>query len=175
MSWINIAIGGDQKLELVGEMAGWLKLAAPALISAFLSGYLISRYRSREDNLDKRCDELCSEIDKVASLAEVYWSKSARELQEGSGTLSDATIKVKLQKIAGIRVMIEQFMSRAAANELVVEEQKLLRCITGGDFGVHTRSSDIERARTVQYVATEYLVAVRNSRMNDVRGWKRRS
>jgi hypothetical protein len=156
------------------ETISWVKTIAPALISAFLSGYLLSRYKSKEDNLDKRCDEICKEANEVAILARDYWIKSAQEVAQGVEALLATDIKVRMLKIAGLRTMIEQMLSQSATKELIRAEQLLLREITGGNFGVHNRNLDIERARSVLYEASNFTVAVRSARMNDIKGWRQR-
>ena len=76
--------------------------------------------------------------------------------------------------IAGLRALLEGFTSSAAIDELRSAEAAFLREITGGDFGVHSRVANLQRATACHHSAAHFIIAIRRARMYDLRGWKQR-
>lgn len=59
-------------------------LASPFL-AAFLSGYLVTRWKGREDAIEKRLDEITKKIDEVATTASAYWFSEFVKALRGGG------------------------------------------------------------------------------------------
>ena len=95
-----------------------LKLAFPsvlsAILSALLSGYLVTRWRSRKDLIDKRIDDLCKEIDVLAEIAREFWSRNSKAADQAI----IVNIKSKLLRISRLRVLLEGLVSNSSKNEL---------------------------------------------------------
>jgi hypothetical protein len=125
----------------------------------------------REDYIEKRFDELCSTILDTADLASDYWSGSAAD--EGM-RLCESKIVASLKRIGGLRVILSQYISRSAHNELAQAESALLRETTGGNFGVHNRQPDPQKILSCQAVASDCVITIRRARMSDLRGFRRR-
>lgn len=149
-----------------------LKLLCAALLSALLGGYLVTRYKSREDNVEKRLDELCDEIDRVANLASSYWQLPPSHQDV---PILAAKVNAGLFKIAGLRAALSDFVSASASKEMAEAESILLRNTTGEGFGVHNRVEDLQTATQVFRTAATYTVAVRKARLKDIKGYRRRS
>jgi hypothetical protein len=156
-----------------GGMYSYLWEAAKVLLPvlpAFLAGYLVNRWKSREDAIDRRCDEMCRELSEVSKLGQAYWISDQRELQD---ELTAAKIQAAQKKLSEMRVRLDSFLSPQSSKAIIEAEQQFQRAVTGGNFGVHNRVADIERARTIVYRAAEYDVAIRMSRLNDMKGMRR--
>jgi hypothetical protein len=149
----------------------WIAVAAILLspfIAAFLSGYWLHRWKGRVDHLEKRFDEFCECINKTADLAADYW------LADATTKKQEAEILAGLSRIAGMRVMLGPVISAAATNELSAAESIFLRQTTGGNFGVHNRTSDINRAMACIHQGAHFVTTVRTARLRDLRGmWQR--
>lgn len=145
------------------------KVLLPVL-PAFLAGYLVNRWKSREDAIDRRCDEMCRELSEVSKLGQTYWIANQRDLED---QLVASKIQAAQRKLSEMRVRLDSFLSSKSSKAIIEAEQQFQRAVTGGGFGVHNRPSDIERARTIIYRAAEYDVAIRMSRLNDMKGIKR--
>jgi hypothetical protein len=145
------------------------KLLLPVL-PAFLAGYLVNRWKTREDAIDRRCDEMCRELGEVSKLGQMFWCVDHKDL---SDQLATSKIQAAQRKLSEMRTRLDSFLSPEASKTIIGAEQQFQRAITGGNFGVHNRVADIERAREVVYRAAEYDVAIRMSRMNDMKGIRR--
>jgi hypothetical protein len=155
----------------VSYLADLLKVLGPPFLAAFLSGYLVSRWKTREDAIEKRLDELIVQIDAVANAANAYWLKGP---QDSEVKLQATKVMAGIARLDGLRSTIAPFLSSAANTEIVAIAGDFLRTSTGGDFGVHNRDADLSRSLQVLLVAASYSVAVRSARMKDLLGWKRR-
>jgi hypothetical protein len=142
----------------------------PALAAAF-SGYAVHRWKGRADYIEKRLDEMCQIIEDTTAVSSAYWMKA----QSAECSVEEAQIRAGLAKIAGLRVLLEGYTSNVSTRELRAAEAAFLRETTGGDFGVHNRTADIERATGCYYSAAAFIVAIRQGRMNDLRGWWQRT
>jgi hypothetical protein len=119
----------------------WLPLAPPllsagvaAVLAALLSGYVVARWRAREDHVEKRYDEMCVTAQTIADFGSEYWAGTPTD--EGMN-LREAKILGGLTKLAGLRVAIGSYISNSSVQEMEAAESTFLRAITGGDFGVH--------------------------------------
>jgi hypothetical protein len=161
---------------LTGECGGayiyfWeaAKVLLPVL-PAFLAGYLVNRWKSREDAIDKRCDEMRRELSEASRLGQSYWIKNQIDLED---ELIPAKIQAAQRKLSEMRVRLDVFLSVESSKSIIAAEQQFQRAVTGGNFGVHNRLADTERARNIIYRAAEYDVAIRMSRLNDMKGIRR--
>jgi hypothetical protein len=156
----------------------WVIISSPvlggitgAVAGAIFSGYVVTRWKAREDQIEKRIDELCTATHEIASLAAAYWAGTP---QDPSMNVREAQIIASMRRIAGLRVLLSEFVSRASDAEIVAAEAFFIRSVTGGDFGVHNRTADSERMLACQYAAAEMVLAARRSRLLDLRGlWPR--
>lgn len=156
----------------------WVIIASPvlggvtgAVAGAIFSGYVVTRWRAREDQIERRIDELCTTTQEIAGLAAEYWADTP---QAPGMNVREAQIFAFMRRIAGLRVLLSEFVSRTSHSEIVAAEAFLIRSVTGGDFGVHNRTADNERVLASQYAAAEMILAARRSRLRDLRGlWRR--
>lgn len=140
----------------------FLKLVCTAILSAALGGIWVSRWKANLDHAEKRIDDLCSEISKVADLASDYWT---RPQTDPSIPVLQAKITSGLLRIASIRVTLETFVSGLGDPGLVDLEQRLIREATGGDFAVHNRQISADSAAATQHAGSALMLAVRKSRL----------
>jgi hypothetical protein len=147
-------------------------LLVPPGVAALLSGYLVSRWKGREDAIEKRLDEIIDRVDDVALTASAYW-----QLAHTDPTVKIEGVKVTagIARLDGLRSALQSVMSDAANNEVSSAASDFLRVCTGGDFGVHNRSTDIGRASEILLVGAALCVAIRRARMRDLEGWRRRA
>jgi hypothetical protein len=152
----------------------WLILGGPllsAVVGAFLSGYVVNRWKGREDQIEKRFDELCESVLDTAVLAAEYWEGTA---QDAGMRLREAKILSSLRRIAGLRVLLSDFVSASAQREMEVSESAFIREVSGGQFGVHNRTADVQRIMGCHFIATELILTARRARLRDLRGlWMR--
>jgi hypothetical protein len=147
-----------------------IKVLLPVL-PAFLAGYLVNRWKTREDFIEKRCDEMCRIVNETAKLGQEYWTKNEAELSQ---QLLATQILSSQSKLSQMRLRLEEFISTKSADEIISAEQAFQRNLTGGGFGVHNRTCDIERARFIIYSAQTYETTIRMSRLNDLKGlWRK--
>jgi hypothetical protein len=146
-----------------------IKVLLPVL-PAFLAGYLVNRWKSREDAIDKRCDEMCRELSDASKLAQSYWTVNQIDL---SDQLSATKLLASQRKLSEMRMRLDSFLSAKSTKAIILAEQQFQRAVSGGNFGVHNRLADTECAREIIYRAAEYDVAIRMSRLNDMKGIKR--
>lgn len=147
------------------------KTLLPPLLAAFLSGYLVSRWKTREDAIEKRLDELIQQIDLVATEAVAYWLRPGIHPDT---QLSGAKVAAGIAKLDGLRSTISTFLSATGNDEITTVAGHFFRETTGGDFGVHNRDADIIRALSIPRLAASYCVSVRRARMRDLAGYFRR-
>jgi hypothetical protein len=152
-----------------------IKLAFPsvlsAILSALLSGYIITRWRSRKDLVDKRIDDLCREIDALGELAREFWSRNFKAADQST----IVNIKSKLLRISRLRVLLEGLVSNSSKNELVESEQMFLREISGGEFESPRRKLDFVKSYAVLEAGSNYVLAIRQAHLSDQKGlWMRK-
>lgn len=148
-----------------------LKILTPPLLAAFFTGYLVNRLKAREDGIDKRLDELYTEIKLAAADAADYWQTEAIAPDI---KLKAAKVQAGIGRLGGLHSMLSTHVSSAASVEITKAASDFMRTATGGDFGVHNRLADVQRAALVHLQAADFAVAVRRARMSDLRGWFRR-
>jgi hypothetical protein len=157
-----------------GQTVIWIWEAIKTLIPvipAFLAGYLVNRWKTREDFIEKRCDEMCKVVGDTAKLAQEYWLLNQQEITD---QLLATKIVSAQSKLSEMRLRLEEFISKRSANEIVAAEQDFQRNLTGGDFGVHNRVRDFERAKITIFSAHKYETAIRMSRLGDIKGlWRK--
>lgn len=149
-----------------------IKILLPPILAAIFGGYLVNRFKSREDAIDKRLDELYSEIRLAATDAENYWKSDPKA--DDLKILAAKTLAA-IVRLDGLRSAIAKHMSQSASDEMAAAASDFMRLATGGEFGVHNRESDIFRAAQVHQQAAAFSVAVRKARLQDLEGWRRRS
>jgi hypothetical protein len=156
-------------------LADWLwpvaAFVTTPILAALLSGYAVNRWKGREDHIEKLFDELCTTAQDAADLASDYWSGTAHD---AGMSLREAKILAHLAKMAGLRVLLANYGSQSAIHEMEVAESSFLRQTTGGNFGVHNRQSEPQRVLACQRAASDFVVAVRRTRLADLRGFWRR-
>ena len=153
----------------------WFRVLLPsaiAVLSAFLSGYFFARYKSREDQIDKRCDELCVEISSVGNASSLYWLSASTPPIETN--IQHAKIVAGWSRISGLRVLLEDFISETAKDELLEAEMKMFGVTTGSNFGGVNIVAEPQRARECILEAAHYVNDVRTARMRDTKGHLRR-
>jgi hypothetical protein len=157
--------------DWINTFAGYvLTPLVAAIFAAALSGYAVNRWKGRGDYIEERLDELCNSVAETADLASGYWAEN----QTNNAYLEEARITAGLVRIAGLRVLLEGFTSSASVGELRSAEATFLRNVTGGDFGVHNRTANLERAAGCHHSAASFIVTVRRARIYDLRGWRQR-
>lgn len=153
---------------------GFPQIAAvlvPPVIAALLSGYLVTRWKGREDAIEKRLDEIIEKVDEVATTAAAYWQL---DYTDPTVKIEGTKVRAGLARLDGLRSALRNVMSLSATNEISIAASDFLRSCTGGDFGVHNRQTDVIRASEILLVAASFCVAIRRARMQDVEGWRRR-
>jgi hypothetical protein len=138
----------------------WCSAATRALLSAYIAVKVVNRLKSQSDYIEKRIDDACADIRSVADLATDYWNKPAtNELRP-----TEARIAARIRLIMELRQAIAAAAPEIGSERLTEVAQDFLRTVTGGDFGVHNRVQDAERACAVQYVATRFIGEIRRAR-----------
>jgi len=140
----------------------FLKLSASALISGFVAVKVVNRLKARSDYVDKRIDDICSEIRSIANLASDYWMREpANELLS-----MEAKISAGIRFIDELRVATSKFAPELTSENAVKISSQFFRAVTGNDFGVHNRAANIENAVSVQHAAVRYVTMVRRARLD---------
>jgi hypothetical protein len=134
----------------------------PAILSALLSGIWVSRWKASFDHAEKRIDDLCTEIAKLGDLASEYWITPQSDPKI---PVLQARVSTGLIRISAMRVTLSQFVSGLASDRLLQLEQLLIRQATGGDFGVHNRTTSVVAAAGAQHAASNYVVEIRRARL----------
>jgi hypothetical protein len=140
----------------------FLKILAAAMLSAGFSGIWVSRWKASLDHAEKRIDDLCSEIAKLADLASEYWVTPQTDARV---PVLQARIASGIVRIATIRVTLSQFVSGLAGDQLVELERNFGRQATGGDFAVHNREVSQSSAAAAQHAGSALIVEIRKSRL----------
>jgi hypothetical protein len=146
-------------------------ILAPPFIAALLSGYLVTRWKGREDAIEKRLDEIIAKVDEVAVCASAYWQLPHTD---PSVKIEGVKVRAGISRLDGLRSALNNVMSPPANSEISIAASDFLRSCTGGDFGVHNRHTDIGRSSEILLVAGSFCVAIRRARMRDLEGWRRR-
>ena len=162
-----------QPEEMAAASAFWeiAKPFIPGLVAGALGGYLVTRWKTREDAVEKRLDELCQEVNRVAEFAAEYWQMASTDERL---SLWQAKTVAAVARADGLRSLIAPLLSKVASNEIAVEASNFLREATGGEFGVQGRQRNLNQAQYVIQAAAAYTVTIRRSRMRDLSGWFRR-
>lgn len=148
------------------------KIFLSAALAAFLSGYLVARWRSRDETTQKQLDELCHEVVSVSGVASEYWQLPAADPMMH---LLSYKVMAGMARINGFVSVLSEQMSEAATGEISAAVQGFSRVATGGDFGVNGRGASLDRATQVLVAAAKLTVALRRARTRDTTGlWRRR-
>jgi hypothetical protein len=147
------------------------KLIIPPVLAAVIGGYFVARRQARETQIEGRLDDLSKEVNEVANNASAYWRKPPTDPEVP--LLADK-VSAGLIRTDGLRAIVENRLSTSSKDEITQAASCFFRDTTGGDFGVHNRTEDTQRARAVILSAANYTVAVRRARMLDLAGWWRR-
>jgi hypothetical protein len=151
----------------------WLSAAAilvSPFLAALLSGYWVQRWLKRNDYVEARVNDLCDTAEKIADLGSEYWAAAAQA--DPALKLKESKIVAAFSMLAGLRVMLSDLISEKGSSELREAEQRFFREVTGGDFGVHNRQASVEKVVSCQHEASRFIVAVRRSRLADLRGFR---
>lgn len=148
-----------------------LSYLVPPFLAAGLSGYAVQRWKGRGDYIEKRLDEFCDIVAKTADVASEYWRV---DQIHPDAQLNEVKLRSGLARIAGLRVLLEGELSGTSTKELRAAEVAFLRQTTGGEFGVHNRTADLTRFAGSQFSAANFVVAARQARMRDLRGFRQR-
>jgi hypothetical protein len=138
------------------------KIVVPAVLSALLSGIWVSRWKASLDHAEKRIDDLCTEIMKLADLASEYWITPQTDAKI---PVLQARISSGLVRIATIRVTLSYFVKGLGDDRIVNLESNFVRETTGGDFGVHNRAISQASAAAAQHAGSALVVEIRRSRL----------
>lgn len=138
------------------------KILLTAGLSAGLSGVWVSRWKASTDHAEKRIDDMCSDVAKLADLASEYWMMPQADPK---AQLLQARISSGLVRIASIRVSLAGLVKGLANDQLIQAESNFSRAISGGDFGVHSRITSITTAAGAQHAASALIVQIRRARM----------
>jgi hypothetical protein len=114
---------------------------------------------------------MCKTASEAARLGQDFWAIDQKDVRD---FLVEARIISTLEKLSTMRLKLEAFISEKSAKEIIIQEQQFRRNLTGGNFGVHNRQQDIERAKVVIYSAHRYDTTVRMTRLEDLKGFWRR-
>jgi hypothetical protein len=138
------------------------KIILPAILSALLSGIWVSRWKASLDHAEKRIDDLCAEITKLADLSSEYWITPQTDAKI---PVLQARISSGLVRIATMRVTLSKFVIGLAEERLIEMESNFIRQATGSDFGVHNRAPSQSNAAAAQYAGSALVVEIRRSRL----------
>lgn len=143
------------------------KMLVPAILGAALSGYGVSRWKNREDGVEKRVDEMCAEIKSLASEASAYWLTPAND--DGL-YLAQSKVSATMTRVNGLLSLLSPHISEHARREVAQQASQFLRDATGDDFGVHNRPASVLKAANAVLAAAQYTVVIRKARMLDLLG-----
>jgi hypothetical protein len=139
-----------------------LKIIITVILSASLGGIWVSRWKASLDHAEKRIDDLCAEISKLADYGSEYWLTAQTDTKI---PVLQARISSGLVRIATIRVTLGGFVSGLSGDRLIELERNFVRQMTGGDFGVHNRVESQANAAATQHAASALVIEIRRSRL----------
>ena len=102
------------------------KIILLAILSALLSGIWVSRWKASLDHAEKRIDDLCAEITKLADLASEYWITAQTD---DKIPVLQARITSGLMRIATMRVTLSKFVIGLAEEPQPGKNLGLIMCI----------------------------------------------
>jgi hypothetical protein len=146
-----------------------LKIVITAILSAGLSGIWVSRWKASLDHAEKRIDDLCAEISKLADLASEYWLLAQTD---DKVPVLQARITSGMVRMASIRVSLTKLVRGLQAPRIEELEQGFFRAATGSEFAVHNRPISPSNAAAAQHAASALIVCIRSARMEAIqRTW----
>ena len=146
-----------------------LKIVITAVLSAGLSGIWVSRWKASLDHAEKRIDDLCAEVSKLADLASEYWLLPQTD---DKVPVLQARLTSGMVRMASIRVSLAKLVRGLEGPRLEELEAAFFRAATGNEFAVHNRSISPSNAASVQHAASALIVHIRAARMDALqRGW----
>jgi hypothetical protein len=163
--------GGIEQVS--ASFVEFLRLLVAAILSAWLSGFLVRRWQYREDHVYKRSDDLIDEIATLRDSCIDYWlfdnpcdvtDKDQARILQGSIIKNEAKIIALQHQIAALRSSLVEDFGSDAMTALELAEASLFDAATGGEFGVSSRPADYGRARSVASAASSYINSVRSAR-----------
>src|SRR4051812_19252897 len=101
-----------------------LKVIVPAILSALLSGYWVSRWKARMDYGEKRLDELYDDVQGVADFASEYWECAQ---SDPKARVLEARVQSGIMRIARTRVLIGSFLKGMDDHRLIEAEAAFIR------------------------------------------------
>ncbi|MFT4129984.1 hypothetical protein [Labrys sp. (in: a-proteobacteria)] len=141
------------------DLAKWVATTAAA---TFITIKIVNKPRIAADYLEKRTDDLCADIRAASDLASEYWQMAADD-----PAVKPLAVKVqtRIMLIERMRVAIASGIIELNDPSIVSAAQGFIRVTTGGEFGVHNRAVDVQRASDVHHAALSYIAAIRTARM----------
>jgi hypothetical protein len=159
--------------QVSASFVEFFRLLIAAILSAWLSGYLVRRWQYREDHVNRRADDLINEIGTLRDLCIDYWlidSPSEQADMNRGRVLQEALEKngakiIALQhQIAALRSSLVSDFSSDYMSTLDQAEASLFDATTGGEFGVSSRNAEPARVRIIAGAAAAYINSVRSAR-----------
>jgi hypothetical protein len=135
-----------------------------AITTAYITVRFVNHKQFKGEHLDKRVDDLCEEIRQTAELGSEYWLVS----EDAARPIAATRIQTRVTLLEGLRHLAGRDAPELLDTEVSVQAGRYLRTLTGGDFGVHNRVPDIERAREIQRAASAYIREVRRARLGAI-------
>jgi hypothetical protein len=143
------------------------KILITAILSAGLGGFWVSRWKASLDHSEKRIDDLCAEIAKLADFGSEYWLLPQTD---DKVPVLQARLTSGMLRIATIRVSLAGLVKGLGNDRIVQAEMVFIRETTGGDFGVHNRAVSAAYAASAQHSASALIVEIRRARMQALQG-----
>jgi hypothetical protein len=143
------------------------KILVTAILSAGLGGIWVSRWKASLDHAEKRIDDLCAEIAKLADYGSEYWLLPQTDEKV---SVLQARLSSGMLRIATIRVSLAGLVKGLNSDRIVQAEAAFIRVTTGGDFAVHNRVASTASAAAVQHSSSALVVEIRRARMQALQG-----
>ena len=134
-----------------------------ALVGGILS-LLVQRWRFSVDQWSARATELCTDIIALADASSEFWL-AERKKDDSELAADHVRIRGGIERMSALRLPFQRWCSRQNAIELEGKWASLDDKISGGDFMKATRKADPDRALEIQYVASELVAHIHNSRI----------
>lgn len=136
----------------------YLKIVVGPVSSALLAVYIVNKSKTREDHIERRIDEICNDVRSICDFSCDYWS------QDQSHKLIPVEVKIqtRIMYLSRISVKASELSPELQNYHVKKLMQHFARTVTGGDFGVHNRTSDTNRIRDIFHSANNLAVEIRS-------------
>jgi len=142
-----------------GSVTGILIGAGLTIISTVI----VRLWQYERERWTGRVDWFCESVDEAANLGVEYWIEAGQ-------SDADATDRKREVQLVGFQIkldgILETFIEKMRKDDVGrIREllQQFRDALTGGDFQSKSVKSDLERARNVQFAASELFVCIRQS------------